>query len=378
MKYNLERVVWEITWKCNAKCIHCGSDCISVEKEHQLTLPECLDIVADLKQLGAKVIFLSGGDPLMRKDFGAIAAAIKSQGMDVAFISNGLALNDETIQVIKAINPIVFGISLDAGEAWMHDYIRGHKGCFDHVVESIDKLIANGITPSIVTTVHKLNFSQLPKIRNLLIQHGVYYWQIQYADLIGRMPKEAMITEAQYWDMAKFIYETQTEYKCQIDVTGADATGYMSDFSRSIQGQWYGCHAGMKVLGIGSDGSIRGCLSQQRDEFIEGNVRERSLIDLWNDPNAFEYNRHFDCSMLSGYCKDCIYASICKGGCSIAASASADGKYCRCNPYCLYRIEKEGYSDSYNARTEFSMEEIKALYNPVRELPEDFYKQYEK
>ena len=374
MKYKLKRVVWEITWKCNAKCMHCGSDCISVEKEHQLTTAECLDIVADLRQLGCEVVFLSGGDPLLRKDFGAIAAAIKSQGMEVAFISNGIALNDDTIAVLKAIQPIVFGISLDSADEYMHDYIRGHKGCFKHVIESIHKLKANGIKPSIVTTVHKLNYSQLPKIRDLLIENGVFYWQIQYADFIGRMPQEAMITEAQFWEMAKFIYNLKTEYAGRIDVTGSDVTGYMSDFARSIQGNWYGCQAGTGVLGIGSDGSIRGCLSQQLDEYIEGNVRERSLLDIWNDPNAFRYNRHFDCSMLTGYCKDCIYGAVCKGGCVIAATNRG---HCRCNPYCLYKIEKEGYSDLLQARTKFEKEEIAELYNPIRELPQEFYEKYE-
>ena len=373
MRYQLKKVVWEITWKCNAKCIHCGSDCISVEKEHQLTTAECLDIVADLKQLGTEVIFLSGGDPLLREDFGAIAAAIKSHGMKVAFISNALAINDDTIKILKAINPVVFGISIDAADAYMHDYIRGHKGCFEHVIESIKKLQEAEIPPSIVTTVHKLNYSQLPKIRDLLLKLGVYYWQIQYADFIGRMPRDAMITEGQFWEIAKFILDLKINYADRIDVTGSDVTGYMSDFARSIQGAWYGCQAGMQVLGIGSDGTVRGCLSQQLDRYIEGNIRERSLIDMWNDPNAFQYNRHFDCSMLTGYCKDCIYGSICKGGCVIAATNTG----CRCNPYCLYKIEKEGFSDILQARTKFEKEEIAELYNPIRELPPEFYEKYE-
>lgn len=197
-RYNVEKVVWEITWKCNAKCIHCGSDCISEEKSHQMTTAECLDLIADLKQLGTRVIFLSGGDPLLRKDFGALAAAIKSHGMEVAFISNALALNDESIKLINAINPVAFGISIDAAEAYMHDYIRGHKGCFEHLLKAIEMLKENCIEPSVVTTVHKLNFTQLPKIRDLLIKLGVRYWQIQYADFIGRMPRETMITEAQF------------------------------------------------------------------------------------------------------------------------------------------------------------------------------------
>ncbi len=375
MRYELEKVVWEITWKCNAKCIHCGSDCVSVEKEHQLTTAECLDIIADLKTLGTQVIFLSGGDPLLRKDFGTLAAAIKSHGMDVAFISNALALNDDNIKVIKAIDPIVFGISIDAADEYMHDYIRGHKGCFAHLVEAIKKLEENGIEPSVVTTVHKLNYTQLPKIRDLLIDLGVRYWQIQYADFIGRMPRETMITEGQFWELAKFILDLKMNYCDVLDVNGSDVTGYMSDFAEAVSGKWYGCQAGMKVLGIGSDGTVRGCLSQQLDKYIEGNLRERSLVDIWNDPNAFRYNRHFDCSMLTDYCKDCIYGPICKGGCVIASTNRSDA--CRCNPYCLYKIEKEGFSSIEEARTLFSKEEIAELYNPVRELPQEFYEKFE-
>ena len=373
MRYKLEQVVWEITWKCNAKCMHCGSDCISVEKQNELTTAECLDVVADLKQLGAEIIFLAGGDPLCRKDFGAIAAAIKSQGMNVAFISNGLGLTDDNLAVVKAIDPIAFGLSLDAAEAYMHDYIRGRKGCFDNVINSVKKLQEMGVEVSIVSTIHKLNFSQIPKIRELLLNLGVRYWQLQYADFIGRMPSEAMITEAQFWEMAKFILDTKQNYSDRINLVGADVSGYMSDFAMAIQGHWYGCQAGMKVLGIGSDGTVRGCLSQQFDRYIEGNVRERSIIDIWNDPNAFQYNRHFDCSMLTGYCKDCRYRSVCKGGCTVAATAR-EGQ--RCNPYCLYRIETEGFSDIEQARTLFYTEEIADIYNPIRTLPKEFYKKY--
>lgn len=373
MRYDLEQVVWEITWKCNAKCMHCGSDCISVEKQNELSTAECLDIIADLKQLGTKIIYLAGGDPLCRKDFGAIAAAIKSQGMDVAFISNGLGLTDDNLAVIKVIDPIAFGLSLDAAESYMHDYIRGRKGCFDNVISSIKKLQDMDVEVSIVSTIHKLNFSQLPKIRELLLDLGVRYWQVQYADFIGRMPANAMITEAQFWEIAKFILDTQTNYSDRINLIGADVSGYMSDFAMAIQGPWYGCQAGMKILGIGSDGSVRGCLSQQFDRYIEGNVRERSLIDIWNDPEAFKYNRHFDCSMLTGYCKDCRYRFVCKGGCTVAATAKEG---CRCNPYCLYKIETEGFSDMEQARTLFYPEEIAQLYNPIRELPEEFFEKY--
>jgi len=371
MPYTPDTVVWELTYKCNAKCIHCGSDCLSEEKPYQLSTAECLDIVKDLEYLGAKFVVLSGGEPLLREDIGAIAGALRRANIKFGIISNALAVNEETIKLIKAMKPYVFGISIDGGVDYIHDYIRGRKGTFANVLKTLQLLRECGINPSIVTTVHKLNFHQLPKIRELLIQNGCRLWQIQYADYIGRMHREAMLTEGQFFEMSKFILDTQENYRQYFDVvTGADVMGYMSDYAdRVAKCSWVGCHAGIKALGLGSDGAVRGCLSLQRDEFIEGYTTERSLREIWEDPNSFAYNRHFDCSMLSGHCKDCIYGSLCKGGC--IRTATVDGG--RCNKYCLYKIENEGFSSEYEARIDFTKEEVAALYEPIAKLPQEFW-----
>lgn len=375
IKYNPNSVVWEITWKCNAHCIHCGSDCISAEKQNQLTTDECLEIISDLHRIGAKKVTLSGGDPLLREDFPILAKEIKKYGINLGFITNGIALDDEKIEIIKDLNPRAFGISIDGADDYIHDYIRGHKGCLSHAFDSLIKLKNSGIIPSVVTTVHKLNYSQLPKLRDMLVVVGIGAWQIQYADFIGRMDQSCMITEAQFKKIAEFIYQTQSNYGNTMYVTGADVTGYMDELSKKIgMTNWSGCRAGIGVLGLGSDGTVRGCLSQQLDKYIEGNIRERSLFEIWNDPNSFSYNRHFDINTLCGYCRECEHAQICKGGCSRSATNRSK---CRCNPYCLYKIGKIGFSDEYNKRTFFSKEEIADLYNKIKKLPEEFYEKYD-
>jgi hypothetical protein len=64
---------------------------------------------------------------------------------------------------------------------------------------------------------------------------------------------------------------------------------------------------------------------------------------------------------------------ICKGGCTRSATNHTE---CRCNPYCLYKIEQLGYSDDYQSRTIFTKEEIADLYDKKRKLPEEFYVDY--
>lgn len=371
MPYPLQRIVWEITSKCNMKCIHCGSDCNSFEKGKELTTAECLAVVEDLTSLGCKIVFLSGGEPLLRKDLGTILSAIVMSGMKLAFVSNGYLLNENTIDLISQYRPLAYGISIDAADSYLHDYIRGIKGSFQHVKDAIKLLQKHKIPPSIVTTLHKLNYNQLHKIRDFLIENNVNIWQLQYADHMGRMHKECKITEAQFLETAKFILETRKNFADKFkNISGADVFGYMNDMSESLQGFWCGCVAGMRVAGLSANGDVRGCLSMQHDKYIEDNVRNRSFKEIWLDKNSFSYNRRFDCNTLTGYCKECIYSTICKGGCM--RSASLDGG--RCTPYCLHRLETMGFSSKEQERTEFSKEEIAALYNPIKPLPEEFYK----
>ena len=54
---------------------------------------------------------------------------------------------------------------------------------------------------------------------------------------------------------------------------------------------WKGCVAGLSGVGLTSDGGVLGCLSlvTHGERFLEGNVRRRSLTEIWRDPDSFAY-----------------------------------------------------------------------------------------
>ena len=106
---------------------------------------------------------------------------------------------------------------------------------------------------------------------------------------------------------------------------------------------WVGCTAGCSVIGIESNGNIKGCLSLPSsrngiDQFVEGNVRESSLEEIWWRKNAFAYNRKFSVKQLDGFCRTCDYADICRGGCAWTAFSHTSSRYD--NPYCYWRQVK--------------------------------------
>lgn len=51
------------------------------------------------------------------------------------------------------------------------------------------------------------------------------------------------------------------------------------------------------------------------ERFIEGNLREKDLCEIWNDPEAFSYNRKFQQELLTGKCRSCPFGKKCAGGC---------------------------------------------------------------
>lgn len=124
-------------------------------------------------------------------------------------------------------------------------------------------------------------------------------------------------TDIEFGEVIRFIQE-HLEQSC-FAIGAADNIGYYTEAEERLRGNvgtpFLGCRAGLSGIGIDSVGNVRGCESMYDDFFIEGNLRERTLRDIWNDPGAFAYNRRFTPTALTGKCARCRYGSRCAGGC---------------------------------------------------------------
>ena len=107
--------VWELTMACNMRCGHCGSSCAGSLPD-ELTHEEAVRLCDDLAELGLRHITLSGGEPLLRKDWHAIAQRFTRQGILVNMISNGWLLNDSVIDTALSCGLESIGVSLDGLE----------------------------------------------------------------------------------------------------------------------------------------------------------------------------------------------------------------------------------------------------------------------
>lgn len=332
MTYQLNCAVWEFTLKCNLRCSHCGSSA-GLERKKELDTKECFTLCEELAELGCNDVSLMGGEPFMRDDWFSVGQCVRDLGMNVNFVSNGVAL-DRHIDRLALLEPKVVGISID-GMREAHEAIRG-RGTFEKTLRAIDLLRERNIQTTVITTVSRLNFSDLPKMKNLFLKKDVN-WQIQVAMPFGNFTKGQMISPEEFYSSALFIAKELIQNRFEdLPVIGAHCYGY---YSKILPGcSWQGCSAGTTAIGITSDGSIVGCLSMGNNRFIEGNVRNTPLKDIWDNPNNFAYNRKFAKAQLGQNCKTCKHALKCRGGCN-AMSYSTTERFHN-NPYCFYAIEK--------------------------------------
>jgi radical SAM protein with 4Fe4S-binding SPASM domain len=90
------------------------------------------------------------------------------------------------------------------------------------------------------------------------------------------------------------------------------------------------------VIGIESDGTIKGCPSLPTAPYAGGNVRELPLEAIWEHSEAVRFSRDRTVDELWGFCKTCYYADICRAGCAWTTHCTVGRR--GNNPFCYHRV----------------------------------------
>lgn len=341
IRYTPTNVMIEVTLKCNFNCIHCGSSA-GKARENELSLQEIKKLLDNLKKLGTKGISLIGGEVFLRSDWEEIVRYIIKNGFFCAIITNGYLLSQDLIRVIKDAGVLQLGISLDAASENIYYQIRRKKNGFIRAIQAIELSLKYNIpVTTVITSINKININELNPLFNLLSQYDrPIDWQIKLCSNhnIDRFADKYIIDEKDFLQTAAFISHTKFFIKTnnlKISISEAHDIGYYSESFSNISEDWKGCLAGLETMGIQSNGNVKGCLALP-DSFIEGNIRETSIVTLWNDPDKFKYSRNFSKENLPLQCKFCIKSELCRGGCT-------DFSYSLTyhSPFCLYQIEQK-------------------------------------
>ena len=160
-------VVWNVTRRCNLKCVHCYAHAKGMDYDNEMSTQQGKELIDDLAQFGAPVILFSGGEPLVRKDLPELAGYAVEKGMRAVISTNGTLISSKTARILKDIGLSYVGISLD-GMQQINDRFRGVKGAFQSALEGIKNCQDAGIKVGLRFTINKFNVNEIPHIFKLI------------------------------------------------------------------------------------------------------------------------------------------------------------------------------------------------------------------
>ena len=331
-------VVWNMTQRCNLKCVHCYAKAKTLHGEDPISFEQAKTMISDLAAFNCPVMLFSGGEPLVREDLVDLAKFATEQGMRAVISTNGTLITKDKARELKSVGLSYVGISLD-GLKDVHDHFRGVAGAFDAALTGIKNCQEEGLKVGLRFTINKRNASEIPGIFKLLREREIpraCFYHLVYSgrgtslidedlshtetratvDLIMDetrklfdlgQPKE-ILTVDNHADGPYVWLRLQREYPKRAE----DVFKLLQFNEGNNSGRGFSC--------ISWDGKVHA--DQFWREHVFGNVLERPFSAIWNDPNIELLHKLKDKkSYVGGRCAKCKFLPICAGSYRARAEA---------------------------------------------------------
>jgi radical SAM protein with 4Fe4S-binding SPASM domain len=253
-----------LTHKCNLRCVHCylGGNCAEhANKQGEIDTGKWKSIIDEIAEAGCMYLLITGGEPLLRKDFAEIYVHAKRKGMLVTLFSNGTLVTDDHVALLAEWPPRYVEISLYGATPQTYETITGVKGSYGRCIDGIEKLMKGNIRVKLKTVLMTLNRHELHAMEeiaerydiNFRFDAGIFprFTGDPFPIDLRVSPEEAVATEM---SNQKRI-DSWSENYLNLKQAAASAT------------MIYDCGAGMSTFHIDADGKLLPCIMTQNPSY---------------------------------------------------------------------------------------------------------------
>lgn len=314
-------IIWNITNRCNLLCDHCYMAADGHALPDQLSDEETIDLVRRMGEAGVPVLFLSGGEPMMRPNFWEILEEAHRQGIRPTISTNCTLITPEAAARLKE-NGVRWIATSMYGPPEFHDAMVRVPGTQAKVVEAVKTLRAADVGVVLKTA---LSVDTWPYIYDVIqmakdLDCGLIY----ICDLItsGRSEGEddSRVSVEQWRELADFVVEDMLDPDVTLEYDiGAlpSVIPYIAekfiergvDVTKGLERLkiMSACPVGKGHMNLNSEGGIMPC--QFAQDWTVGNIRELSFAE------ATEALYQLDLIESEGQCapEACEYSRICRG-----------------------------------------------------------------
>lgn len=318
---------WIITTKCNFNCIHCYLGCTSREYEH-VNLKDGRKIIDTFEKLGVKLVFISGGEPLLHPQFFELMSFLKKYKMLISLCTNGSLITSSVAKKLKksGINDVSIGIESASQKTFRK--FRGDN--FQRVIDGIKNCVENDIGVSLDVTMTALNkrdiwdlieFGKKQKTLGIVLKRFIP---------LGRGKVNSGILEVKGEEYLRFLRKWLEEslktkegnfqllaheplFSVLINTTLNEVPWHLRTFS-------IGCRAGIVSFGVYLNGNFSYCPIISKFHSL-GNILE---MDVEKINKILKSNPIRKKDKHEGLCKTCAHFAYCRGCRTYAFATSGD------------------------------------------------------
>ena len=310
----LKHLFLELRLCCNAHCFHCGSNC-EAEGDELLTPADYRRLLEEVRaDFGTKGLMLciTGGEPLLRRDFFEIMGCARDLGFSWGMTTNATRIDRETAKKLAETGMKTVSVSID-GLPETHDRLRGMPGGYERAMRGVQNLIDENAFQAVqITTVfNHENIREIDALFDVMRGIEIDSWRVAALEPIGRAltRPDLMLTPEDVRLLMDFVREKRregspVEYGC---------SHYLGlDYEAEVRDWYWLCNAGVYTASVMANGDIGACLDiERRRETVFGNVLTDRFSDVWR--NGFGIFRQ-NMGLKNATCRACPELAFCRGG----------------------------------------------------------------
>ena len=165
----------ELTFRCNLRCQHCyvAHGHYGILGQQELSTSEIQRIIDEVVDAGCLWFLITGGEPLVRRDFLDIYAYAKRKGLIVNLFTNGTLLNTRIADYLAEWPPFRVEITLYGATQETYERVTGIPGLYARCMRGIELLLERGLPLNLKTMLMTLNQHEIQDMRAFADSLGV-------------------------------------------------------------------------------------------------------------------------------------------------------------------------------------------------------------
>jgi radical SAM protein with 4Fe4S-binding SPASM domain len=305
--------VFEPTFRCNLRCVHCyvnqpaGS---AEEQAKELGTERSLGLIDEMADAGCLNLLMTGGEVLLRPDFERIYLHAIGRGLLITVFTNGTLVTDRVAELFDRHRPLLVEISIYGMTAATYERVTGVPGSYERCLAGIRRLHARGVPLALKTMALALNRDEVEDMRRFAEGLGVSF---RYDGLLNaRVDCGASRDGAQIPPLELLALELEDPaQRAKLENSALHVRQLQSVPSLSFE-QVYTCGAGQVSFTVDPYGQMQMCQLSRKASF---DLAEERFQTVWDERFGALRARAWQTDVA---CRTCTLQPLC-GSCPGAA-----------------------------------------------------------